>query len=68
MSASRTSHAIMCFISIVIVVDVVVGLLLVDLSRVEVRGCYMYRGDAAQIFIDKYGLKLKSQSLTINIW
>ena len=38
---------------IVDVVDVVVGLLLVVLSRVESRGGYMYRGNAAEISVGK---------------
>ena len=38
---------------ILVVIGVVVGLLLIVFAEFESRGCYMYRGDAAQILIDK---------------
>ena len=41
------------FVANVDVFDVVVGLLLVVLSRVESRGCYIYRGSAAEISVAK---------------
>ena len=41
------------------IVDIVVGLLLVVLSRVEARGCLSYRGSAAEISVAKYSLRLK---------
>ena len=59
------SCVMLCF---VVIVDVVVGLLLIVLSRVESRGCYMYRGDAAQIFIEQYWLRLEIVSLMNSNW
>ena len=53
---------------VVDVLGVVVGLLLIILSRVESRGCYMYRGDAAQIFIEQYWLRLEIVSLMNSNW
>ena len=44
---------------IIVVVDVVVGLLLVILSRAKSRGCHSYRGSAAGISVAKYNPKLK---------
>ena len=38
---------------IVVVGSVVVGLLLIVLAELNSRGCYMYRGDAAQISVEK---------------
>ena len=45
---------------IVIVVGVVVGLLLIVLAESNSRGCYICRGNAAEISADKYGFKLNS--------
>ena len=56
------------FVVIVDVLGVVVGLLLTILSRVETRGCYMYRGGAAQIFIEQYWLRLEIVSLMNSNW
>ena len=56
----ETNYVILCSILVVVVVDVVIGLLLIIMAELNSRGCYMYRGDAAQIFIDKFWLKLKS--------
>ena len=42
----------------VIVIIVVVGLLLIVLAELNSRGCYVYRGDAAQIFVEKCWFKI----------
>ena len=63
-----TSYVMLWFVVIVDVLGVVVGLLLIILSRVESRGCYMYRGDAAQIFIEQYWLSLEIVSLMNSNW
>ena len=53
----KISYAILRLVMIVCVV----GLLVVDIwSRVKSRGCYMYRGNAAEISVDKHELKLNS--------
>ena len=56
MSQNRTSYVILCFILLVVVVGVVVGLLVIVLAELNSRGCYMYRGGAAEISVDKYEL------------
>ena len=50
----------MRFNSIADVIGIVVGWVVDIWSRVKSRGCYMYRGDAAQISVDKYWLRLNS--------
>ena len=40
-------------------VGVVVGLLLVNLSRAKSRGCHNYRGSAAEISVAKYDPKIE---------
>ena len=48
-----TSCAILCLVVIVVVVSVVIGFLLIVLAELNSRGCYMYRGNAAQISVEK---------------
>ena len=40
-------------------VGIVVGLLLVILSRAKSRGCHSYRGSAAEISVAKYDPKIE---------
>ena len=50
----------MCFVAIVDAIGIVIGMVVDILAELESRGCCMYRGDAAQIFVDKYWLRLNS--------
>ena len=54
--------------SIIVVVDVVVGLLLVILSRAKSRGCYIYKGNAAEISVAKYNPKIKMLAFMNSNW
>ena len=56
MSQSRTSYVILHSILLVVIVGVVVGLLLIVLAELNSRGCYMYRGGAAEVSVDIYEL------------
>ena len=58
----------MCYVVNINAVDVVIGLLLIVLSRVESRGWYMYRGGAAQIFIDKHWARIEFLSPMNSNW
>ena len=49
-----TIYVIMCLVLNVDVVSVVIGMVVDILSRVVFSGRQTYRGDAAQIFVDKY--------------
>ena len=53
---------------IVVVVGVVVGLLLVSLSRVKFSGCHIYREGAAEISVDKYKPKIEMLTLMNSNW
>ena len=53
---------------VVIVVGTVVGLLLVSLSRVESRGCHIYRGGAAGIPVAKYLTKVEMLTCMNSNW
>ena len=59
------SCIILCF---VVLVDVVVGLLLVVLSRVESRGCHVYRGSAAEISVAKWKPKIEILNCMNSNW
>ena len=48
----------MCYIAFIDVIDVVVGLLVIVLAELNSRGCYMYKGGAAEILLDKNSLKM----------
>ena len=55
-------------IVLIVVVGVVVGLLLVSLSRVESRGCHIYRGGAAGISVAKYLTKVEMLTCMNSNW
>ena len=63
-----SSNAILCVVMHVVVIDVVVWCCVNILSGVESRGCCIYRGNAAQVFIDKCWLRLKILSLMNSNW
>ena len=53
---------------IIVFVGIVVGLLLVMLSRAKSRGCHIYRGGAAEISVAKYNPKLEMLAFMNSNW
>ena len=64
----KSIYVRMYFVVILGVVGIAVGIVVVFLAELNSRGWRIYRGNAAEIFVDKCYFKIQFLKALINVW